>query len=182
MKKIGIFLENRFIDKEIIYYQHRFPEAGIQADFLTRLWGEPNLTFKGLDLGMEVTVDKSFETITDVEKYAAYIMPAGYVADMLRYTETPDKIAPAAEFFRRVMANRNIIKGVICHSAWIFDPIPDALKGRKLTCANNVLGSVKNAGGIFVDEDYYQDGDLYSARTGRHFAGFAERIIQGLSR
>ena len=180
MKKIGIFLEDRFIDEEIIYYRSRFPEAGIQVDFLTRLWGEPRLTFKGLDLGMEISVDKSFEALDDrlMSEYAAFIMPAGYVADRLRYSEKADDIAPAVDFMRRAMLDKDIVKGIICHSAWIFDPIPDSIKGRRITCCNNIIGSVKNTGAIFVDEDFHQDGDLFSARTGGHFAGFAERIIK----
>jgi protease I len=180
MKKIGIFLENRFIEKEIIYYQHRFPEAGVQVDFLTRLWGQPRLIFKGLEFGMEFSVDKSFEELDDrqMSEYAAFIVPAGYVADMLRYSETAGGVAPAVDFMRRAMLNKDIVKGIICHSVWIFDPIPDSIKGRRITCHNNVVGSARNAGAIFADEDYCRDDDLLSARTGGHFAGFAERIIK----
>ena len=183
VKKIGIFIENRFIEKEIIYYQNRFPQAGLQVDFLTRLWGNPSLTFTGLEFGMSFPVDKSFEDIKNPsEEYAAFIMPAGYVADMLRYSENPDTLAPAVDFMRRIMEDKSIFKGIICHSVWIFDPIPEVIKGRKLTCHNNVVGSSRNAGAIYMDEDYFQDGDLLSARTGGHFAGLAERIIDNIKK
>ena len=179
-KKIGVLLENRFIEKEIIYYRERFPQAGVQVDFLTRLWGQESLTFKGLEFGMDFETNKSFEEIYDSQmaEYAAFIMPSGYVADMLRYSETPGAAAPAVRFWQRAMKRKGIIKAIICHSVWIFDPIPESIRGREITCHNNVIGSAKNAGAVYVNADFHQDGDLLSARTGGHFAGLAERLIQ----
>jgi protease I len=46
-KKIGILMEGDFYEPEIFYYQRRFPEEGAEVHFLTRLWGQPALTFKG---------------------------------------------------------------------------------------------------------------------------------------
>jgi protease I len=178
-KKIGILLENRFLDYEISYYQHRFAEDGLQVDFLTRLWGQPQLTFKGLELGMQVTVDKSFEAMSDAElrSYGAIIVPSGYVADMLRYAENPGDLPPAVDFMRRAMAEKEILKGCICHSLWIFDHSPETIRGRKVTCHNNIIGSVRNAGALYVDQDLVVDGDLVTARTGGMFARFARTII-----
>jgi protease I len=183
-RKIGILLENRFIDHEIIYYSHRFPEENIKIDLLTRLWGCPSLKFKGLELGMEVTVDKSFEDINDYElaNYSAIIIPAGYVADMLRYAEKPGDLAPAVKFIKRAMSMKTILKGAICHSLWIFDPIPDVIKGRTVTCHNNIIGSVKNTGAIYVDQDIVVDDDLITARTGGLFALFARTIINEINK
>lgn len=182
--KIGILLENRFIDYEISYYSHRFKEEGLEVVFLTRLWGQPRLTFKGMELGMEVSVDKSFEDLNDeaLSEYSAIIMPAGYVADMLRYAEKPGDLAPAVNFMKKVMGDKDIIKGAICHSLWIFDPIPEQISGRKVTCHNNIIGSVKNTGAIYVDQDIVIDNDLITARTGGMFAPFARTIIDEIKR
>ena len=183
-RKIGILLENRFIDQEIVYYAHRFNEEGATTEFLTRLWGQSELRFKGIELGMEVTVNKSFEEMDDRElaTYSAIIVPAGMVADMLRYAEKPGDLAPAVQFMKRAMANKAIIKGAICHALWIFDPIPEAIRGRKVTCHNNVIGSVKNTGAHYVDQDIVIDEDLITARTGDMFAAFARTIINALEK
>lgn len=183
-RKICILVENRFIDYEISYYTHRFKEEGIQVDFMTRLWGQPRLTFKGMELGMELSVDKSFEGMDDdtLASYSAVIMPAGYVADMLRYAEKPGELAPAVKFMERAMANKSIIKGNICHSLWIFDPIPEVIKDRKVTCHNNVIGSVRNTGATYVDQDIVIDGDLITARMGGLFAPFARTIIDEIEK
>lgn len=183
-KKIGILLEDRFLDQEIIYYDNRFPEEGIETVFLTRLWGQPALTFKGIELGSQMRVDKSFEGMadTELETYSALIVPASTVADRLRYAEKAGDIAPAVEFMKKAMQKKSIIKGLICHSLWIFDPVPEVIRGRKVTCHNNVIGSVKNTGAEFVDQDIVIDGDLITARTGGMFAKFARTIIDELEK
>ncbi|OPZ83008.1 MAG: DJ-1/PfpI family protein [Firmicutes bacterium ADurb.Bin419] len=96
---------------------------------------------------------------------------------MLRYAEIPGELSPAVKFMKRAMSNKNLIKGAICHSLWIFDPIPEAIRGRKVTCHNNVIGSVRNTGAIYVDQDIVIDDDLITARTGGLFAPFARTII-----
>ena len=181
-RKIGILLENRFIDQEISYYQHRFTEEGMTAEFLTRLWGQPRLTFKGLELGMQVTVDKSLESISDDElgQYSAIIVPAGMVADMLRYAEKPGDLAPAVLFIRRAMEQKAVIKCFICHALWIFDPIPETIRGRKVTCHNNIIGSVKNTGAVYADQDVVIDGDVITVRTGAMFEKLARTLIEKL--
>lgn len=183
-KKIGILIENRFIDQEIIYYTNRFPEEGIQVDFMTRLWGQPSLTFKGLELGMQMTVNKSFETLSDeeIKSYSAFIVPSGMVADMLRYAEKPGDLAPAVQFVKKIMPDKNILKCFICHSLWIFDFIPEDIKGRKVTCHNNLIGGVKNTGAVYINEDIVIDGDLITARTGGMFAKLAKTIIAELNK
>ncbi len=44
-KKIAILIESDFYEKEIFYYEHRFAEEGIEVHWLSRLWGQPGLTF-----------------------------------------------------------------------------------------------------------------------------------------
>ena len=46
-KKIAVLLEGDFYEHEIWYYHFRFPEEGAELHFLTRLWGQSSLTFKG---------------------------------------------------------------------------------------------------------------------------------------
>ncbi|HEX2953481.1 MAG TPA: DJ-1/PfpI family protein [Bacillota bacterium] len=182
-RKIGILLENRFNDQEIIYYANRFLEEGYEVSFLTRLWGQPKVTVKGLELGMPWVVDQSFENISDydLKNYVAMIVPSGYVADMLRYTERPGDLSPAVQFIKRIMEKKAMIKGFIGHGLQIFDPIPDSIRGRHVTCHNNIVGSLKNAGGVFVDEDIVIDEDVITARAGTNFARFARSIIDALN-
>ena len=51
-KKIAVLIESDFYENEIIYYKLRFAEEGCELYFLSRLWGQPKLTFLGHELRM----------------------------------------------------------------------------------------------------------------------------------
>lgn len=179
-KKVGILIESDFYEPEIWYYQHRFAEEHIDIDFLTRLWGQSVIDFKGHEYHISGNFqEKSLEGMSDEElaSYDAIIVPAGIVADRLRYTEDIAKLPPATEFMQRAFGNKDIIKGVICHGMWLLAPIPEVVRGRKVVVHNNLHGDAKNMGANYVDEDVVVDGDLVTARTGGHCHLFARRII-----
>ena len=178
-KKIGILMESDFYEQEIFYYQLRFPEEGADLHFLTRLWGQPSITFHGHEFQAPFEVNESFENMSDEElrSYSAIIVPSAVVSDRLRYTEDINKLPPATEFLIRAFAEKSIIKGIICHGAWLVAPAPELVKGRRMVAHNNLLGDVKNMGAIYTDEDVVVDGDLVTGRTGGHCHLFARKII-----
>lgn len=181
-KKIGILLESDFYEPEIWYYKLRFAEEGAEVVFLSKLWGQPSLEFKGHEFRAPFFCDHSFEGLSDDElaKFAAIIVPAGMVSDRLRWT--PDiKVLPAAvQFLQRAFANKAIVKGIICHGLWLVAPAPELVRGRRLTTHNNLHGDAVNMGAVYVDEDVVDDGDLVTARTGGHCHLFARKIIERL--
>lgn len=178
-KKIGILMEGDFYEPEIFYYQRRFPEDGAEVKLLTRLWGQPRLTFKGHEYHIPMEVDQSFEGMDDatLDSFAAIIVPAGMVSDRLRFTDDVTKLPPAVEFLKRAFARPNIIKGIICHGLWLVAPAPELVRGRRLVVHNNLLGDARNMGAVYVDEDVVVDGDLVTGRSGGHCHLFARRII-----
>jgi len=184
-RKIAVLIESDFYEPEIWYYQHRFAEEGAELHFLTRLWGQSHIDFKGHEYHIAGSFDeKSLEGMSDEElaSYDAIIVPAGMVADRLRYTEDINKLPPATEFLKRAFDNKNIVKGIICHGLWLVSPAPELVRGRKLVVHNNLLGDAKNMGAVYVNEDVVVDGeDLVTARTGGHCHLFARKIIDLLS-
>jgi protease I len=183
-KKIAILIESDYYEHEIWYYHYRFLEEGAELHFLSRLWGQPSLTFKGHEYHVPFECHESFEGMDDatLRSYAAIIVPAGMVADRLRYTEDISKLPPACEFMKRAFAQKKIIKGIICHGMWLMSPISEIVKGRKAVVHNNLLGDAKNYGLDYIDEDVVVDNDLVTARTGGHCHLFAKKIIELLSR
>jgi len=181
--KIAILIESGFYEPEVWYYQHRFPEEGAKAHFMSRLWGQESLTFHGNEYQAPFPCNRSFEGMADevLRSYDAVIVPAGMVADRLRYTEDIHKLPPATEFLRRAFAEKGIIKGIICHGMWLLAPAPELVRGRRVVVHNNLLGDAKNMGAIYVDQDVVVDGDLVTARTGAHCHLFARQIIDLLS-
>ena len=182
-KKIGILMEGDYYEPEIWYYKLRFAEEGAEVHFLTRLWGQPSLTFKGHEYQIPFEVNESFEDMDDetLKSFSAIIIPAGMVSDRLRYTEDINKLPPACEFLKRAFAEKSIIKGIICHGLWLIAPVPELVKGRRLVVHNNLLGDAKNMGAIYVDEDVVVDNDLVTARSGGHCNVFARKIIELLA-
>jgi protease I len=182
-KKIGILIESDFYEPEIFYYRFRFPEEGAEVHFLSRLWGQPRLTFFGHEYKVPFECSESFENVSDDElkSYGAIIVPAGMVADRLRYTEDISTLPPACEFMKRAFAQKQIIKGIICHGMWLVAPVPELVRGRKVVAHNNLLGDVKNMGAIYTDQDVVVDDDLVTGRTGGHCHFFAKKIIGLLS-
>jgi protease I len=181
-QKVAVLVESDYYENEIHYYQHRFPEEGIELHFLTRLWGQPRLTFTGHEYKAPLEVDRSFEGMDDatLRGYAAVIVPSGIVADRLRYTEDVHKVPPATEWLARAFAERAILKGIICHGLWLTAPRTELVRGRRVTCHNNLIGDARAYGATYVDEDVVVDGDLVTARTGAHCHLLARTIIERL--
>lgn len=178
-KKIGILMEGDYYEPEIWYYKQRFAEEGMSVHFLTRLWGCPSLTFKGHEYHIPFECNESFENMSadELKSYSAIIVPAGMVADRLRYTQDVNVLPPAVEFLKRAFAEKAIIKGIICHGLWLAAPAPELVRGRKLVVHNNLLGDARNMGAVYCDQDVVVDGDLVTARSGGHCNLFARKII-----
>lgn len=182
-KKIGILIESDFYEHEIWYYHYRFPEEGAELHFLTRLWGQSSITFKGHEYHAPFECHESFEDMSDEElaSYAAIIVPSAMVSDRLRYTQDVKVMPPATVFLKRAFANLTIVKGIICHGLWLVAPATELVKGRPLTCHNNLHGDALAYGALYQDQDVVIDGDLITGRTGAEAHLFARAIIDKLS-
>lgn len=180
-KKVAVLIESDFYEPEIHYYQHRFKEEGIELHFLTRLWGQQSIAFKGHEWHVPFDdIEETFENITDeqLRSYSAIIVPSGIVSDRLRYTEDVSKLPPATVFLQRAFAEKDVIKGIICHGMWLVAPTPELVRGRNVVVHNNLHGDAVNMGAVYTDQDVVVDGtDLVTARTGGHCHLFARKII-----
>ncbi len=183
--KIGVLIEAHFDETEFRRFNEVFPAHGYQVEYLSYLWGQDKLTFKGNDFTQEVTVTRDINDV-DLADYKAIILIGGYAMDRLRYQEHPQpgqpNQAPAVQFLRKAverMDDGQLKIGTICHSLWLFCAAPETLEGRKVTCAHNIMGDVQNANGTLVFDsdqliDTYVDGNLI---TGRH-PGVVEAFMQ----
>ena len=182
--KVGILLESDFYEPEIFYYERRFAEAGVDVRFLTRLWGQPSLTFHGHEFRAPFEVRESFEDVDDeaLRGFDAIIVPSGMVSDRLRYTADPVReIPPATQFLRRAFAEPGVLKGIICHGMWLVAPAPELVRGRRVVVHNNLYGDAVNMGAVYVDEDVVVDGDLITGRSGGHCHLFAKQLLETIA-
>lgn len=199
-RKIAVLVESEFIAHEIRTYQERFAALGAEVELMSRLWGNPSITFIS-DVQEAGQTPESLEVRTDFANvdpgdYAAIIMAANYPSVRLRWFEppagqaiTPEMIrtAPAVRFFRHAMQNPKIVKGAPCHGLWLLTPNPDIVAGRRVTCNPVVLADVVNTGAIFVpppvNEDWSRhivvDGDLVTS-TSAHSVELVEMFCDAI--
>lgn len=182
-RRIGILIESDFYEHEIWYYRYRFPEEGAEVHFLTRLWGQPSLTFTGHEYKAPFVCSESFEGMDDetLRGYSAIIVPSAMVADRLRYSEDLADLPPATEFLRRAFAEPGILKGIICHGLWLMSRTPELVRGRRMTCHPNLYGDALNMGVDYVDADVVVDRDLITGRTGAQAGAFAHTLVNLLA-
>ena len=183
--KIGVVIEEHFDETEYRRFNEFFPEHGYEVEYISNLWNQPQLIFKGNDHEEEATVTIDFKDVSPA-LYQGIILIGGYAMDRLRYQVNPQpgqlNQSPAVEFLRQaveMMDNDTLKIGTICHSLWLFCADVELLEGRKVTCAHNIICDVENAGGIIIYEEEetaatYIDGSLI---TGRH-PGVVEEFMQ----
>jgi protease I len=190
-KKIAVLVETEYIPEEIAAYQTRFSKLGATVDFMSRLWGQPSVTFMSDvdELGessQQLVVNLDFQK-ANLDEYAAVIMPANYTSVRLRYFEPPEgqpispeqtRTAPAVQFFAKAMANPKLIKGLLCHGLWLLTPMPELLKGRRIICHEVILADIVNAGAVYVPSstNIVVDRDLVTGRSGRDVNAFIDAI------
>eukprot|EP00899_Mesostigma_viride_P026587 jgi/Mesvir1/7112/Mv09216-RA.1 len=156
--KIAVMVEEHFDPFEYRSYNDYYTKAGYDVEYVSYLWGQPHLVFTSNP--NESVIEESVLVHACVSKvqptdYAAILVIGAYATDRLRYQPAVWKgkknDAPAVEFCRKAL-KANVLTGHICHSLWLFCADPDMLKGRRVTCAHNIVPDVENAGGNVVYE------------------------------
>ena len=183
--KIAVAIEEHFDETEYRRFNQFFPEHGYEVEYVSNLWNQPQLTFKGNDHEEEAVVKVDFSNVSPAD-YQGIILIGGYAMDRLRYQTNPKpgelNKAPAVEFLREAVAMMDEDKlkiGAICHSLWLFCADPELIKDREVTCAHNIICDVENAGGVIIYEGdktaaVHIDGSLI---TGQH-PGVVEEFMQ----
>lgn len=189
--KIGVLIEDHFDETEFRKFNEFFPANGYEVEYISHLWNQEQLTFKGNDFTEEVTVKVE---VNDVEPtdYKGIILIGAYATDRLRYEEHPKQgqpnQSPAVRFLRKAvkaMDTQGLKIGTICHSLWLFCADPELLKNREVTCAHNIICDVKNAGALVMfDGDgtkkLHVDGNLITAKHPNVVDDFMNFFLQAI--
>jgi protease I len=192
--KIGILIEDHFDPFEFRDFNRFFPTKGYEVTYLTHLWGQPALHFGS---NPEDNVVKEHVTVTtevrdlDLGGYRGIVAIGAYAMDRLRYQEKIAKgqknNAPAVVLLRRAMATPHLKLGTICHGLWLWCADSDLLRGRRVTCAHNIVCDVENAGGVVVYEgdgtaEVVVDGNLITAKHPAANERFMETLVKELEK
>jgi len=186
---IGVLIEEHFDATEFRRFNEYFPQQGYEVEYLSHLWGNPELRFgSNPDDGFvaeHVVVSTELNDVTP-SQYAGIILIGAYAMDRMRYQVKvkpgQKNMSPAVVFLRKAM-QENAKVGTICHSMWLFCADRDLLAGRKVTCAHNIVCDVENAGATIVydgDEtaELVIDGNLISGKHPGVIEQFMEAFVK----
>jgi protease I len=187
--KIGVLIEDHFDPDEYREFNQFFPEKGYEVVYLSHLWGQPALHFgsnpEDNEVKERVTVTTEVQDL-DLSDYKAVIAIGAYAMDRLRYQVKVRKgqknNAPAVVFLRRAMQTKHLKLGTICHGLWLWCADADLIRGRRVTCAHNIVCDVENAGAEVIYEgdgtaDLVIDGNLVTAKHPAVNRKFMEALV-----
>jgi protease I len=192
--KIGVLIEDHFDPTEFRRFNEYFPAQGYEVEYITHLWGNKELHFtanpeEGV-ITEQVTVTTEVDDVNPAD-YKGIILIGAYAMDRLRYQTKIKKgqknQAPAVNFLRKALQTPDVKIGNICHSLWLFCADSDMIKGRKVTCAHNIICDVENAGGEVVFEgdeaaDLVIDGNLICAKHPAVVERFMETFVKEIEK
>lgn len=126
--------------------------------------------FNHLDRSDHFPVDKAVSE-ADIDDYDALVLPGGVAnPDQLRLDS--DAVAFVRDFFE---SGKPV--AAICHAPWILVEA-GVVNGRTLTSFPSLRTDIENAGGMWVDEEIVEDGNLLTSRAPDDLPAFCERMVE----
>ncbi len=109
-----------------------------------------------------------------VSDYDAVLLPGGVMnGDAMRTNQDAQALVKAASDAGKPIA-------VICHGGWLLIDAGVA-KGRTMTSWPSLATDIRNAGGIWVDEEVHTDKNLISSRKPDDIPAFNKALLGALS-
>ena len=122
--------------------------------------------------GLEITPDTKIESLNADELFAL-VLPGGWAPDKLRRHSAVKELV-------REMDSQGKTIGIICHGGWI--PISAGImKGRRATGSVGIKDDILNAGGTWVDEPAFREGNLVWGRVVADIPAFCRELVQALT-
>ncbi len=122
--------------------------------------------------GLEITPDTKIESLS-VDDLFALIVPGGWAPDKLR------RYSVVKDLVRNMDAKGKTI-GIICHGGLIAISA-GIMKGHRATGSLGIKDDILNAGGTWVDEAAFRDGNLVWGRVVADIPDFCRELVQALT-
>ncbi|MHB1654214.1 MAG: type 1 glutamine amidotransferase domain-containing protein [Desulfitobacteriaceae bacterium] len=167
-KKIAIFTEEMYDEREFWYPYYRMQEAGFKVVVVGTGRQLTFLSKHGIPITPDITAD-SLKT----DDYEALIIPGGFAPDKMRINQA------MLQFVRDMMAEGKLV-ATICHGGWVLVSA-DVLKGRKVTACDQIKHDLQNAGAEFLSQEVVVDGNLISSRTPPDLPAFCKALVSYLA-
>ena len=122
--------------------------------------------------GLEIKPDTKIESLHANDLFAL-ILPGGWAPDKLRrHSAVKDLVQD--------MDSQGKTIGIICHGGWI--PISAGImQGRRATGSVGIKDDILNAGGTWVDEPAFREGNLVWGRVVADIPDFCRELVLALT-
>lgn len=164
--RVGYFVEEGFEDLEFWVPVMRLREEGAQVTII----GTGANEYVGKHC-LKARPDVKAADVT-ADDFDAIVIPGGWAPDKLRRYDAVLNIV------RRANEQGKII-GAICHAGWV--PISAGIvRGRRTTGSRAIKDDLVNAGGIWVDESAFRDGNQVWGRVVEDIPNFNRELVAAI--
>ena len=168
-KKVAILAADMVEQVELVEARKALDEAGAKTDLISMKPGKIR-AFNHFDPADKHKVDRTVEEV-QASDYDALFVPGGVGnPDQLRGDE--NAVSFVRDFFEAAKP-----VAVICHGPWILVEA-DVVRGRKLTSWPTLQTDIRNAGGIWVDEEVVVDSGLVTSRKPDDIPAFNAKMVE----
>lgn len=167
-KKILIFVENTYNDREFWYPYYRLQEAGAEVLVVAPEAGRIYTGAAGIEAKSDLAA-----AMTQAAAYDGLVIPGGYAPDRMRRHPAMVKLVREMDAAGKVVA-------AICHAGWMLASA-DIVRSRTVTCFFAIKDDMVNAGANYVDQEVAVDGNLVTSRTPTDLPAFLKAIITALA-
>jgi protease I len=171
-KTVAIVATNYFEESELTSPRDALQKAGATVHVIAPKSGEIQ-SLKHVDPGQSVVVDKTLDE-ADPNDYDGVVVPGGALnADILRMDDR------ARNFILKMMDEQGKPTAVICHGPWLLVSSRLA-RGKRMTSFPTIQDDIRNAGGIWSDEEVVIDDNLITSRKPDDLPAFNKALIDAL--
>lgn len=167
-KIIGYFVASEVEDLEFWVPVMRLREEGAQVVII----GLTTETVHGKH-GLEMTPDVDIQHAPGADELDGIVIPGGWAPDKLRRNHG------VLQLVREVHEQGKIV-ATICHGGWV--PISAGIiRGRKATGSTGIKDDITNAGGIWVNEPAFREGNMVWGRVVEDIPDFCRELVAALA-
>jgi protease I len=166
-KKIATLVADGVEDLEYYVPMMRLQEEG--AEVLTAALDLKPVHGKN---GLEIEPDTKIEAL-DPDELFALVVPGGWAPDKLRRHSVVKDLV-------REMDSKGKPIGIICHGGLIAISA-GIMQGRRATGSLGIKDDIVNAGGTWVDEAAFREGNLIWGRVVADIPDFCRELVQALT-
>jgi len=166
-KRIAYLLEQGYEDLEFWVPLMRLQEEGAQVTIVA-----PKITTYTGKACLHATPDVPAEGVGP-DDFDALVVPGGWAPDKLRRY-------PSITGLVKGMYDQRKIIGAICHAGLVLISA-GIVNGHRVTGSEGIKDDLINAGGIWVDEPAFRDGNLVWGRVVKDIPAFCHELVEALS-